>query len=62
MKVPECTQIAHRRSLAIFHRRLEYRREFCSGHQLCPLNRRKNRHSLTISDRKEIVHHGLVSL
>ena len=29
----ECTKIAHRHLLAIFHRRLGYRREFCNGNQ-----------------------------
>ena len=33
----ECTKLAHRHSLAIFHRRLGYRREFRNGSEFCPL-------------------------
>ena len=34
----ECTKVAHRHSLANFHCRPGYRREFRSGSQLCPRN------------------------
>ena len=42
---------------ACFHRRLGYRREFCSGNQiqfLVSFQRRENRRSLASFDRKEI--------
>ena len=37
----ECPKVAHRHSLAIFHRRLGYRKGLRSGNQFCPFYRRE---------------------
>ena len=48
----------HRHSLAIFHHRHGYRRDSRNGNQFACCNRRENRRSLAIFDRKEIAHLG----
>ena len=49
-------KIAHRHSLANFHRRLGHCMEFRSGNQFCPFCHIENRCSLASFDRKESAH------
>ena len=54
----ECTKIAHRRSLAIFTADSRIAGSSAVGINLVPFDRRENRRSLAIFDRKRIAHLG----
>ena len=55
---PECTKIAHRRSLAIFAADSGIAGYSAVGIQFVPFNRRENRRSLAIFFAEEIAHLG----
>ena len=59
---PECTKIAHHRSLAIFTADSGIAGNSAMGICFAPFNRRENRRSLAIFDREEIVHLGALKL
>ena len=58
----ECTKIAHRRSLAIFTADSGIAGNSAVGIHFVPFNRRENRRSLAIFDRKEIAHLGALKI
>ena len=60
--VPECTKIAHRRSLAIFAADSGIAVNSAVGMKFVPFNRRENRRSLAISFAEEIAHLGSLKI